>query len=103
MSVKVKIPSPLQKITKDQEEVEASGDTVAAVLADLEKSYPGIQDRICDDKGKVRRFVNIYVNEEDIRFLKGEETPLKDGDELSIIPAIAGGEIDGEMGFRESQ
>ena len=91
MSVKVKIPTPLQKLTKDQEEVTASGGTVAAVIADLEKSYPGIRERLCDEKGKVRRFVNIYVNEEDIRFLKGDATPLKEGDEVSIIPAIAGG------------
>ena len=91
MSVKVKIPTPLQKLTKDQEEVTASGGTVSALIVDLEKSYPGIRERLCDEKGKLRRFVNIYVNEEDIRFLKGEATPLKDGDEVSIIPAIAGG------------
>ena len=91
MSVKVRIPTPLQKLTQDKEEVSASGTTVAAVIADLEKSFPGIRERLCDENGKLRRFVNVYVNEEDIRFLKGEETPLKDGDELSIIPAIAGG------------
>ena len=91
MSVKVKIPTPLQKLTKDQEEVTASGGTVSALIIDLEKAYPGIRERLCDDQGKLRRFVNIYVNEEDIRFLKGEATPLKDGDEVSIIPAIAGG------------
>ena len=91
MSIKVRIPTPLQKLTKDQEEVAGSGGTVAALISDLEKSYPGIQARIYDEQGKLRRFVNIYVNEEDIRFLKGDETPLKDGDEVSIIPAIAGG------------
>ncbi len=91
MSVKVKIPTPLQKLTKDQGEVTASGETVAALIADLEKSYPGLRERLCDEQGKLRRFVNIYVNEEDIRFLKGDATPLKDGDEVSIIPAIAGG------------
>lgn len=91
MSVKVKIPTPLQKLTKDQVEVVAQGATVGALIQDLEKSYPGFRERLCDDQGKLRRFVNIYVNEEDIRFLKGDATPLKDGDEVSIIPAIAGG------------
>ena len=91
MGIKVKIPAPLQKLTKDQGEVVVAGGTVAALIAELEKSYPGIRERLCDEKGKLRRFVNIYVNEEDIRFLKGESTPLKDGDEVSIIPAIAGG------------
>jgi len=91
MSVKVKIPTPLQKLTKDQAEVDVSGGTIGALIQELEKNYPGIQERLCDDQGKLRRFVNVYVNEEDIRFLKGESTPLKDGDEVSIIPAIAGG------------
>ena len=92
MSITVKIPTPLQKLTKDQAEVVVyKADTAGKLIAELEKSYPGIQDRLCDENGKLRRFVNIYVNEEDIRFLKGENTPLKDGDEVSIIPAIAGG------------
>jgi len=63
------------------------------MIEDLEKSYPGMKERLCDDKGSLRRFINIYVNEEDIRFLKMDQTPLKDGDEVSIIPAIAGGGI----------
>jgi len=91
MSIKVRIPTPLQKLTQDKEEVSASGKTVAELVTDLEKSYPGIRARLCDEQGKLRRFINIYVNEEDIRFLKGEATPLKEGDEVSIIPAIAGG------------
>ena len=91
MGITVKIPTPLQKLTKDRGEVTASGGTVGALISDLEKTYPGIRERLCDEQGKLRRFVNIYVNEEDIRFLKGEATPLKDGDEVSIIPAIAGG------------
>ena len=91
MNVKVRIPTPLQKLTKDQGEVTATGGTVSALIADLEKSYPGLRERLCDEQGKLRWFVNIYVNEEDIRFLKGDATPLKDGDEVSIIPAIAGG------------
>ena len=91
MSVKVRIPTPLQKLTKDKAEVEAKGTTIRDVMEDLEKQFPGLKERLCDENGKVRRFVNLYINEEDVRFLKGEETPLKDGDELSIIPAIAGG------------
>ncbi|NOX97216.1 MAG: MoaD/ThiS family protein [Nitrospirae bacterium] len=91
MPIKVKIPTPLQKLTKNQAEVESEGKTVQELIDDLEKNYPGIKERICDEKGKVRRFINIYVNEEDVRFLKGDDTPVKDGDEISIIPAIAGG------------
>jgi len=91
MPIKVRIPTPLQKLTKDQAEVESKGSTVRELIDDLEKNYPGIKERICDEKGKVRRFINIYVNEEDVRFLKGDDTPVKDGDEISIIPAIAGG------------
>ena len=91
MAIKVRIPTPLQRLTKNQEEVSLEGATVQELVVNLEKSFPGIRERICDEKGKLRRFVNVYVNEEDIRFLKGEQTPLKDGDEVSIIPAIAGG------------
>lgn len=90
MSVKVRIPTPLQKLT-GQGEVQIQAANVKELITALEKNYPGIQDRICDESGKVRRFVNVYLNEEDIRFLKQEETPLKDGDEVSIVPAIAGG------------
>ena len=90
MSVKVRIPTPLQKLT-GQGEVQVGAGNVKELIDQLEKNYPGIKDRICDDSGKVRRFVNIYLNEEDIRFLKQEETKLKDGDEISIVPAIAGG------------
>ena len=91
MAVKVRIPTPLQRITNGQGEVACEGTSVAALLADLERRYPGIKARICDEQGKLRRFVNVFVNEEDIRFLQGDQTPLKDGDEVSIIPAIAGG------------
>ena len=93
MSVKVRVPTPLQKITKDQSEVACEGATIKEIIENLEKGYPGIKERICGSDGKVRRFVNIYVNTEDIRFLKGEETPVKSGDEVSIIPAIAGGTL----------
>jgi sulfur-carrier protein len=91
MAAKVKIPAPLQNLTQNLGLVEAEGNTVRAVLADLEVRYPGIQSRLYDEDGNLRRFVNIYVNEEDIRFLKGEETPIKAGDEVAIVPAIAGG------------
>jgi sulfur-carrier protein len=91
MSVKVLIPTPLQKLTKDQATVECSANTVAELLESLESNCPGIKARLCDDQGELRRFVNFYVNNEDIRFLDGPHTVLQDGDEVSIIPAIAGG------------
>ena len=91
MAVKVRIPTPLQKLTQEKAEVEVSGQSIHDVINQLEQSYPGIKQRICDDQGNVRRFVNIFLNEEDIRFLKKESTPVKDGDEVSIVPAIAGG------------
>ncbi len=89
--IKVRIPTPLRPLTKNQGEVEASGATIAEIIDNLESNHPGIKGRMCDDTGELRRFVNIYVNEEDVRFLKGKETILKDGDEVSIVPAIAGG------------
>lgn len=91
MPVKVRIPTPLQKLTQGKGELEVSAKNVQELLAALERQYPGIKDRLCDESGKVRRFVNVYLNEEDIRFLKQEATALKDGDEISIVPAIAGG------------
>ncbi len=91
MAVTVRIPTPLQKLTGDKAEVQAEGATVQDLLASLEQQFPGLKDRLCDPNGRLRRFVNVYVNEEDIRFLKQEATPVKDGDEVSIIPAIAGG------------
>ncbi|MFO0762814.1 MAG: MoaD/ThiS family protein [Byssovorax sp.] len=86
----VRIPTPLRTLTSGNDEVKAAGSTVAAAIEDLEKSYPGIRDRLLDEKG-VRRFVNIYVGEEDIRFLDGLSTELKGGELISIVPAIAGG------------
>ena len=91
MAIKVRIPTPLQKLTQEKSEVEISAKTIQDMIEQLNRSYPGIKERICDEKGNVRRFVNIFLNEEDIRFLKKEATPLKDGDEVSIVPAIAGG------------
>ena len=91
MPVQIRIPTPLRKLTHDEEVVETSAETIGDAITDLEGRYPGLQERLLDDDGQVRRFVNVYVNEEDIRFLQEKETPLKDGDEVSIIPAIAGG------------
>ena len=91
MAVTVRIPTPLQRLTNGQSEVQCTGQTVTELLGDLERRYPGIKERLCDEQGKLRRFVNIFVNEEDIRFLQGDQTAIKDGDEVSIIPAIAGG------------
>lgn len=91
MPVTVRVPTPLQRLTNGQGEVACEGKTVNELLADLERKYPGVKERLCDQDGKLRRFVNVFVNEEDIRFLKGDETAVKDGDEVSIIPAIAGG------------
>ena len=90
METIVRIPTPLRTLTAGQDEVKANGATVAEVIADLEKNHPGIKDRLTDDKG-VRRFINIYVGEEDIRFLDGLKTEVKNGDRISIVPAIAGG------------
>jgi len=91
MPISVRIPTPLRKFTGGAESVTASGGTVAAVVQDIEGRHPGLKERICDDAGKVRRFVNLYVNGEDIRFLSSLDTPVKEGDEISIVPAIAGG------------
>jgi molybdopterin synthase sulfur carrier subunit len=92
MAVKVKIPVPLQRLTQGKEEVEGAPGTVIALVEDLDKQYPGLAERISED-GKLRRFVNIYVNEEDVRFKENEKTEVKDGDEVSIVPAIAGGAV----------
>ncbi|MBU6399405.1 MAG: MoaD/ThiS family protein [Verrucomicrobia bacterium] len=91
MPIKVRIPTPLRKLTNNEEIVEVEAATVGAAIAQLQSRYPGIQERLLDEQGAVRRFVNVYVNEEDIRFLQNQQTPLQAGDELSIIPAIAGG------------
>ena len=91
MPKKVRIPTPLRKLTNNEELVEVNAATIGEAIAELQKRFPGIKERLVDETGGIRRFVNVYVNEEDIRFLKNRETPLKDGDEISIIPAIAGG------------
>jgi molybdopterin synthase sulfur carrier subunit len=87
----VRIPTPLRKLTGDQEVVTASGETVGEILTNLDQTYPGLGERVCDENGAVRRFVNIFLNDEDIRFLDGTDTKVADPDELSIVPAIAGG------------
>lgn len=92
MAVKVLIPTPLQKFTNNEATVEiGDGNTIVGLLDSLETKFPGIKARLCDDSGELRRFVNFYVNSEDIRFLDGKETALNDGDEVSIVPAVAGG------------
>lgn len=90
MAVKVRIPAPLQRLTDGKEEVEGKAGTIISLVNNLDKNFPGIGERISEG-GKIRRFVNIYLNDEDVRFLKNEETEVKDGDEVSIVPAIAGG------------
>lgn len=91
MSVRVRVPTPLRKFTQGADEVDAQGDTVKALVDDLDHQFPGIKERICDETGKVRRFVNVYVNGDDIRFLQNLETTVSSGDNISIVPAIAGG------------
>ncbi len=88
---KVKIPTPLRKLTKEQAEVDANGSTIRDIVDDLEKQFPGFKERMCDENGDLRRFVNVYVGEEDIRFLNGLDTEIPDGESVSIIPAVAGG------------
>ncbi len=91
MPQKVRIPTPLRKLTNNEELVEITATTINDAITELQARFPGIKERLVDEKGEVRRFVNVYVNEEDIRFLQNQHTALKDGDEISIIPAIAGG------------
>lgn len=92
MSVKVKIPTPLRNLTNNQDTVTADGaPTLGALVTELNGEYPGLRERLLDDTGELRRFVNVYVNGEDVRFLDGLGTALKPGDEVSIVPAVAGG------------
>lgn len=91
MAATIRIPTPLRKLTNEQETVSVDSDTIGRAIDELEGQFPGIKERLVDEEGEIRRFVNVYVNEEDIRFLENQDTPLKDGDDVSIIPAIAGG------------
>ncbi len=91
MSAKVRVPTPLRRFTAGSEEVAAAGDSIRSVIENLERNHPGIRERLLDDKGELRRFVNIYLNGDDIRFLDNLNSKVKDGDDISIVPAIAGG------------
>ena len=91
MAITVLIPTPLRNLTSDQDSVVAVGGTIGEILSDLESKHPGIGERLCDESGEIRRFVNVYLNQEDIRFIDGKNTAVNDGDEVSIVPAIAGG------------
>jgi molybdopterin synthase sulfur carrier subunit len=91
MAVLVRVPTPLRRITNGQGEVQVSASTIRDAIDKLEEQFPGFKERLIDEKGELRRFVNLYLNDEDIRFLKGLDTELKEGDVLSIVPAIAGG------------
>ena len=90
MSIEVRIPTILRPFTKDQKAVAASGASLAALITDLDSQFPGIGDRLLEN-GALRRFINIYINDEDVRFLGGLEAPVKDGDSITILPAVAGG------------
>ncbi|MDB9527949.1 MoaD/ThiS family protein [Oscillatoria sp. CS-180] len=91
MAVKVLIPTPLQKFTNNEATVECDAGSISGLMDTLDTQFPGIKARLCDDQGELRRFVNFYVNSEDIRFLEGKDTALNEGDEVSIVPAVAGG------------
>ncbi|MGE3962347.1 MAG: ubiquitin-like small modifier protein 1 [Dehalococcoidia bacterium] len=91
MAVKVKIPTPLRNLTQNQDTIEAESGELSSIVETLESQFPGMRERLLDEGGEIRRFVNIYVNGEDVRFLSGLTTSLKDGDEVSIVPAVAGG------------
>lgn len=91
MSVSVKIPTPLRRVTNGAANVEAGGGNVRELIDDLERQFPGIRERLCDETGAIRRFVNVFIGEEDIRFLEGIDTPIDEGAQVSIVPAVAGG------------
>jgi len=100
MAVTVKIPTPLRPLSRGKDSVQVAGATAREALEGLERECPGIRARVCDEKGEMRRFVNLFLNDEEVRHLQGLDTPLKDGDILSIVPAIAGGM---EAGLAESR
>ncbi len=91
MSVVVRIPTPLRRVTNGQDKASVDGDNLVQIIESLEAQYPGLKERLCDESGDLRHFVNIYVNGEDVRFLEGLETAISAGDEVSIVPAVAGG------------
>ena len=100
MSVTVKIPTQLRSLTEGSAEVEASGARIADLISDLEARHPGIRQRLLDDSGELRRFVNVYLNDEDVRFLQGLQTEVPDHASVSIIPAVAGGEAQAQIEAR---
>ena len=91
MAVTVRVPTPLRRLTGGEDRVEAEGDSLALVIDSLEAQFPGFKERLCDENGDIRHFVNIYVNTEDVRRLDGLDTAMNSGDEVSIVPAVAGG------------
>jgi molybdopterin synthase sulfur carrier subunit len=91
MTIKILIPTPLQKFTNNDDCVNVEANSVDELIGALDALYPGFKGRLCDENGKLRRFLNLYVNSEDIRFLNNQDTQLNDGDEVSIVPAVAGG------------
>ena len=91
MTIIVRIPAPLRKLTEDRDVLAGEGDNLLACIDGLDRQYPGLKERLCDETGELRRFVNVYINGEDVRFQQGVQTPLKGGDEVSIVPAVAGG------------
>ena len=88
---KIRIPTPLRRLTNEKDEVESNASSISELVVDLEEQFPGIKDRLCEDDGTIRKFINIYVNDDDIRFLDGVNTKINNEDIVSIIPAIAGG------------
>ncbi len=91
MAITVRIPTPLRRVTDGQDKVDASGATLREIIDSMESQFPGIKERLCDENGELRNFVNVYVNGEDVRFLEGIDSATGDGDEISIVPAVAGG------------
>lgn len=91
MAITVRIPTALRRVTQGQGEVTVEASTIGELIDALEREFPGMKDRLVDENGEIRKFVNFFVNDEDIRFLQGKDTPIKDGDTVAIIPAIAGG------------
>ena len=91
MSIMVRIPTPLRRVTNGQDKVSVNGSSISEIIGDLDSQFPGLKERLCDEHGELRNFVNIYVNGEDVRFLDGINSPTAEGDEISIVPAVAGG------------
>ena len=91
MSITVRIPTPLRRVTNGQDKVSVEGSNLSEVVGSLDAQFPGLKERLCDEHGEIRNFVNIYVNGEDVRFLQGLDSKTKSGDEISIVPAVAGG------------